>query len=98
MLLGQHSGWSHRCQPWLNLVLQSAYDIAIAFHHRLEADFGDISGIILLAPADFCIEHIGAFEELRLSCAWRQVTVTPESFSSSRKAKENESMNALVPL
>src|SRR5438552_13631974 len=74
MLLGQHSGWSHRCQPWLNLVLQSAYDIAIGFHHRLEADFGDISGIILLARADRCIEHIGAFEEFRLSCAWHKTS------------------------
>src|SRR5438067_8772952 len=51
-------------------------------------------------PAPIFVSTISARSKNSVSVApgIRQVTVTPESFSSSRKAKENESMNALVPL
>jgi len=98
MLSGEHGRRRYVCDLRLDLVLHAGDDVALALHHGSKAGLGDIGGSILLGAADAGFDH-AARSKNRVSVApgIRQVTVTPLSRSSSRRAKENE-LKALVPL
>lgn len=57
--------------------------VALAIHHGVEADLGDVGRVVLLSLTDIGVQHAGAFEEPCLRRPGiRQVTVTPVSWSS----------------
>src|ERR1700710_830740 len=99
MLTSQDTCRRHVCGRGHHLVFGSADDITLALHHGIETVVGDVGGIILFGGPDGRIHHFGTPKELRLLApGMRQVTVTPVSLSSSRKANEKEFRKALVPL
>ena len=76
-----------------------AGDAAVAAHRRVEAVSGDIGRIVLLQLTRDRFVQPGSFENaVSVAPGIRHVTVTPLSSSSDRKANENESMKAFVPL
>ena len=79
---------------FLRLLVSVLGDVALAFHRGLKTDFRHVGRIPLFSCAYFCIQHSGLLEKFRVRrTGIRQLTVTPESLSSGRSAKENESMN-----
>jgi hypothetical protein len=99
VLFGQHRGRSDGRHGRCDFVLHPCDHIAFGVHHRFEADASHFVRGHFLLQAYLGIEHLRTIEELGLGGPGiRQVTVAPVSFNSLRKAQENESMNALVPL
>jgi hypothetical protein len=99
MLFRQHArgrdGRSH-CRQ---LVLHAGHSVAFSFHHCLESCLRDVGWIVLLFRCNF-VSSMSARAKKSVSVApgIKHVTVTPDSFNSPRKAKENESMKAFVAL
>jgi hypothetical protein len=99
MLLGQQRGRCDLRHGHLQLVLPACHHVAFAVQHGLEADARDFRRVCFFALAHVGVQHVRAFEELvSVGPGMRQLTVTPESLSSLRKAIENESRKAFVPL
>jgi hypothetical protein len=72
MLFRQHFRWRDIGDSRHYLVLETADNITIAVHHRIEADTGDVGRIVLLGLADAGVEHVRPFEEFRIRRAWHE--------------------------
>jgi hypothetical protein len=71
------------------------HHLVITGHQRFEPLLGDLGRIIFFPGADLGVPRVGAAEEISVGGAGQQeVTVTPVSLSSSRKASEKEKRNA----